>query len=44
MAQNTLEKNQKVYIPRYGHKFFDNAMGMGSHTKVLFLWIAEDLK
>ncbi|RMC05383.1 hypothetical protein DUI87_18573 [Hirundo rustica rustica] len=27
MAQNSLEKNQKVYIPRYEHKFCDDAMG-----------------
>lgn len=44
MAQNTLEKNQKVHIPRYGHKVCENAMGMGSHIKVLVLWIAKDLE
>lgn len=35
-AQNTLEKNQKVYIPRYEHKFCDDTMVMGSHVKLLF--------
>lgn len=43
MAQNILEKNQKVYIPRYEHRFCDDTMVMGSHVKLLFLWLSEDL-